>query len=350
MAQLDPAPTFSTGRRLAIGTNVTVGVLLVLVIVVMVNYLGHRYFWRGSLANDARVRLSPLTERVVKGLTNQMEIVIFFDHEEPLYHPVQRLLNEYRNLNSKVVVKSVDYVRNPVGARLAIAKYKLLASAEKDFVLFESGGRHQVVHARELSDYDYADLISGKSSEVKRKAFRGEQLFTSAILNVGNSRQAKTYFLSGHGEHSPEEKTEEMGYGKVASILESSNVEWSRLSLQGTNDIPSDCSLLIIAGPKTALAEPELERVSKYLDQGGRLMVLFNFFAGRNRTGLEKILQRWQVEVGDNVIFEPKNTITSNDVVTSFYGETPHPIVKELVPERYAIQLWLPRSDRKSVV
>ena len=61
-----------------------------------------------------------------------------------------------------------------------------------------------------------------------------------------------------------------------------------------------DCNLLIIAGPRTAFSETELQKIDQYLAQGGRLFVLFNYFSIKHPTGLEPILARWGVNVGSD--------------------------------------------------
>jgi hypothetical protein len=107
-------------------------------------------------------------------------------------------------------------------------------------------------------------------------------------------------------------------------------------------DVPADCQLLIVAGPTTHLAPQELERIEKYLDQGGRLMVLFNRNSLEQPTGLERLLGRWGLEVGNNWVCEaPESTAGDRQqLVVSAFG--PHPITQSLLRSR--LMLILPRS------
>ena len=126
-------------------------------------------------------------------------------------------------------------------------------------------------------------------------------MFTSMLLAVTNPKPLKAYFLQGDGEPSLSDSSE-TGYLKFAAILGENYIATVPLQLSGDNAVPDDCNLLIIAGPTTALSEPELQKIDQYLAQGGRLFVLFNYFSIKRPTGLEPILAHWGVNVGDDVV------------------------------------------------
>jgi hypothetical protein len=130
------------------------------------------------------------------------------------------------------------------------------------------------------------------------------------------------------------------GYLKLTSILQQNYLRPEPLSLLGTNTVPADCSLLIIAGPRDAIPAAELQKVEHYLNRGGRLLVLFTFASVRKDTGLEAMLARWGVDVGRNVVTDPDNTIRGRDVVVSRFSQ--HPLVNSLQHSR--LHLTLPRS------
>jgi ABC-type uncharacterized transport system involved in gliding motility auxiliary subunit len=166
--------------------------------------------------------------------------------------------------------------------------------------------------------------------------------FTAALLDVTSPRPLKAYFLQGHGEHQINSGDELAGYLKFASILSQNYIKAEPLSLLGTNAVPMDCNLLVIAGPKDAIPDTELEKIDQYLDQGGRLLALFNFYSASKDTGLERILAKWGVDVGHNVIKDPDNTLTGTgqDMIVSRFGK--HALVNSLLQSR--LHLILPRS------
>src|SRR6185503_1238714 len=110
----------------------------------------------------------------------------------------------------------VDYLRDPAAANLVKTSYKLSQATDKNLIIFDSNGSKRFVYGSELSDVDIQPLVSGKTNEVRRTHFKGELLFTSAILSVSNPRAVKAYFLIGHGEHRSSSDDKLMGYSKFA--------------------------------------------------------------------------------------------------------------------------------------
>jgi gliding motility-associatede transport system auxiliary component len=336
-------PSFSRLQKWSLSLNVVISVLAVLALVLMVNYLAARHFKRLSLSSNAEAELSPLTRRVLGTVTNEIKIIIYFDKQEPVYDSVWSLLKEYKFANAKITVEAVDYLRDPAAANLVKVAYKLSQATDKNLIIFDCNGSKRYVYGNELSDVDIQSLVSGKTNEVRRTHFKGELLFTSAILSVSNPRPVKAYFLSGHGEHRPTSDDKLMGYSKFAGVLRENNVRFEQLNLLVTAEVPADCQLLIIAGPREAIPQDELEKVERYLKQGGRLLALFNNDTATKTTGLEKTLANWGVAVGKNVVTDEKNTLTGLDVFVSQFSN--HPLVQPLNESR--LRLFLPRSIAK---
>ncbi len=335
------APSYSIGRKWSTVLNVTVSTLAVLALVVMVNYLGARHFVRVSWKDETSFKLSRLTLQVLHSLTNQVRVVVFFDPEEPLYSPVTELLNEYKLNSPRISVETVNYVSDPGKANAIIEKYKLPRSA-KDVVIFECDGKTEVVQPGSLTELDLSKLMSGSSHEVKRKAFLGERFFTSKIVGVTTARKPRAYFLLGHGEHDPTNDALNDGYGKFAALLQENNIQLGRCTLLGTNEVPADCQLLMIPGPRASLAAEEPAKLEKYLNQGGRVLILLRY---GSHAGLEKTLANWGVAVEENVVLDDDHRSAENDVIVTAYSG--HPIVKSLAQGNLPLRLVLPRSVGK---
>lgn len=339
----EPSPSFSRSRKWGVGFNVFFSVALLLALVVAANYLAARHFRRIYLGGQASQPLSQQTLGVLRALTNQVRVVVLFDAEDPLYSSVASLLTEYKHASPKLKIELVDYLRNPGGAQLIKSQYKLNQLVDKDLVLFDCGGRMRVVYQRELSDYDYSGLMVGKTNEVKRSAFKGESLFTGAILTVTDPRQPKAYYLLGHNEHSPVDDRQDDGYAKFITLLNEKNIVAGGLTLLGTNDLPADCEMLIVAGPTDRVTQFELDKLEKYLNQGGRLLVLFNSLV--QNIGLERTLASWGVLIGNNIVVEKdRNTTTGQDVIAGRFGN--HAIVRPLAGTR-GLHFLLPRTVEK---
>jgi hypothetical protein len=174
-------------------------------------------------------------------------------------------------------------------------------------------------------------------------AFVGELLFTGALIGVTNPKPLKAYFLGGHGEHRPDNASDPMGYAKFADVLKLNCVDVEKLTLLGTNTVPDDCNLLVIAGPKDPFPAVELGRIEKYLSEGGRLLALFNVLSVEHPTGLEKLLAKWGVNVTIGIVKDPDFSQPPEGLdVQAFTFRVNHPVVNSLLGSR--LQLILPRE------
>jgi hypothetical protein len=340
----DTPRSFSAAQRWNVSLSVTLSVIALAALVLMVNYLALRHFKRVSLAANAKTELSPFTQRTLAMLTNDVAVTVYYDKNEPVFESVWQLLKEYSFANSRLRVEVVDYTRDAGAAQLVKARYQLGQATDKNLVIFDSGGRRKVVTQGELSEYDTQALISGKSSEVRRTAFKGEMLFTSAILNVTSFASLKAYFLQGHGEHQPESEDALAGFSEFAAVLSQNNIKYDKLNLAAMPEVPPNCHLLIVAGTRDPLLPEELERIDRYLRQGGRLLALFSYNSIDKDTGLEGLLAAWRVAVGRNVVRDAENTINGQDVIVSAFGN--HAITWPLFESR--LHVLLPRTVSKA--
>ena len=326
-------PSFSPGRKWGMGVDMAVRTVLVLAVLVMVNYLSGRHFERIFLSLQTQIKLSPRTVSVLKAATNNVEATLYYDREDPFFTTVAALLNEYRSVNPRIHVEAVDPVRDPGRAAAVIAKYNKdypAVATNKNLVIFNYERRVKIAYGDMLVQYT-RELVSNSTNlelHVKPVAFLGEQWFTADLLAVFSPKPLHAYFLKGHGEHAPDDGDETMGYLKFKFVLQQNYVLVDTLSLLGTNTVPADCDLLVIAGPKSEIPAGEVEKVKQYLLQGGRLLALLNPPARVGQTGLEKILTDWGVSVGPSEVRDPQRSSTGSDVVVSAFSE--HPIVKPL--------------------
>lgn len=343
-------PSFSPATRWKIGSDMVVRTLLALAVVLMVNYLGAKFFHRYYLSSETRVQLSSRTLNVLHSMTNSVKVTLYFDTKDEFFPDIMALLNEYRAVNKNITIRTVDYVRDAGEAEKVKDHYKLADSTDKDLVIFDSNGHVKMFSGEALTQYTLEQVPDKKERTWRKKpiSFIGEKVFTAMLLALENPHPFRAYFLQGHGEPSLTDKGD-FGYMKFASTLEQNYVTITNLELLGDSPVPMDCNLLIIAGPKpapgatTVFSEPELQKIDQYLSQGGRLMVLFNYKSVQASTGLESILQRWGVNVVSDIVQDPKNTVTGQDVVVRKFGN--HPVVNSL--SQMSLQMVLPRPIEK---
>lgn len=329
-SEVEKKPSFSPWRRWGIGFNVFLIVFVVFSVVVMVNYLSRDYFMRFQANTRARIRLSPRTVKVLETLTNHVKVVVYFDKENSLYNSVAALLNEYRLQNPRISVDTVDYLRDPGGAQKVKLNYKLANASDKNLIIFDcEGKKSKIVDGAALADYTLVQEADDPTPTKRAVAFKGELLFTGALLWITNPRSLRAYLLQGHGEPAFSNPDARQGYSKFAGVLQQDYIRVDALTLLGTNTVPADCNLLVIAGPSSSIQPGELEKIQQYLDQGGRLFLLLSAEGVGKDAGLQKILAGLDVGVGDYVVQDPEHSDQGDDVIVSAFVK--HEIVNPLI-------------------
>jgi ABC-type uncharacterized transport system involved in gliding motility auxiliary subunit len=354
-------PSFSAAHRFGIGVDRLLRTALVLAVVVMANFLAAKYFHRFYLSQQTSVELSSRTLNILKSITNRVEVTLYYDtHDrENFYSEIVSLLGAYQDANKKITVRTVDYTRDPVAAMKTKERYNLpvsLASPNappaKDLVIFACGDRHSVVPGAAIVNYQTVQMRPDdpgydpkeKRIQMMRKpvSFNGEVMFTSKLLALTHKQPLQSYFLQGHGESSLED-TADGGFQKFAMALAQNDIMIKNLELLGLPDVPADCGLLVIAAPIKELQPAELEKIDRYLSQGGRLLMMFNYFSRRIQTGLEPILQRWGVNVLPDYVSDPRSSGSDQVVIVrNFNGKT---FVGPL--SQLALEMVLPRPILK---
>jgi ABC-type uncharacterized transport system involved in gliding motility auxiliary subunit len=146
------------------------------------------------------------------------------------------------------------------------------------------------------------------------------------------------YFMQGHGETSFADTTEN-GYQKFLLALAQNDIVMDNLEIAGDTDIPADCSLLVIAGPVKQFSEAELRKVDRYLTEGGKLMLLLGYNSLRQPSGVEAVLQRWNINVLRDYVKDPQSSGSDQYVyVRNFNDKTFVAPLRQL-----ALEMVLPR-------
>ena len=183
-------PSFTPGRRWTVSFDVILRTALVLAVVVMVNYLGAKFYSRFYLSSQTRVQLSSRTLSVVHSITNQITVTVYYDKTDDWYPSIITLLNEYRSANPKISVRTVDYLRDAGEAQKIKAQYKLGSATDKDLVIFDCEGRVKVVNGKAITQVKLEQVPNATEREFRRKpvAFNGEMMFTTMLLAVINPK------------------------------------------------------------------------------------------------------------------------------------------------------------------
>ena len=288
-------------RRAAIGANVAALCIVALAIYLMVNYLSARHYKRFDWTANKYYSLSDKTANVLKDLQFPIKVYVFSQPFSPVYRDVKELLNRYSALSKNIEVEYVDPEKDPARVRFLLNKFKISPPGQGNLVVFEQGERNKYVYDKDIVEMDYSGMRFRQAPTIK--AFKGEQAFTSAILNLTQQKQPVVYMVTGHGERGSDD-AQQAGLQLSRTLLERENLKVEKVALYEKKEVPRHCDLLMIVGPREPYMDEEKKALSAYLTNGGRLFVALD---PQTKSGLEAFLKEWGVEVGNNIVVDPES-------------------------------------------
>jgi ABC-type uncharacterized transport system involved in gliding motility auxiliary subunit len=330
-------------RRILQGTSLGAGVLLVAALLLLVNYFGWKYHQRFDWTSGELYSLSDKSRGVLSELGSEVEAVVFMTPGSQLYVPVTELLSRYQAASSRIKVRVLDPDRNPAEARRLLEQYDV--KSLNSVVLASADGERRVIEEADLAEYDYSGMQTGQGPQIRE--FKGEQLFTGAILELVEKRKPKILFTTGHGELAPDDVSPR-GLSQAQDLLGRDNFAVETWSSLGQSKVPDGTDLVVIAGPQVALLEPELQTLTRFLVGGGRVLLLLDPVIGAGgfeRTGFGPWLEGYGARLGDDIVIDPTNPLPFYSAETFFANEyEDHPITEALEDANYPVIFSLARS------
>lgn len=324
-----------------VGVNALFAWGLALALVVLLNAISARVYGRWDWSAARLYALSDATIEMLDAMTDRVDVIVFFQRGDALFHDIDNLLREYQYRSPMLRVEYVDPDRNLARAEELA---RLHGIEGPNVVVFHHQERRRILSASDIMEYDFTGVRQGLGPA--RSRFRGEQVFSSAIHHVTQETQPTVYFLSGHGERRIDNFDPFVGYSSIARRLRQQNIELDSLVLGEASDIPEDADALVIAGPSRRISQPELDLIHDYLQRSGRVMILLD---AQTRTGLASVLDRWGVALGDDIVIDPARTLTGREVFVTDYGL--HPIttgIRGLTTIFYSPRSVAPLDDRRA--
>jgi ABC-type uncharacterized transport system involved in gliding motility auxiliary subunit len=336
----------SRARAVRAGTSAA-GIVLVLALAVGVNYLGARHWVRGDWTKTQLYSLSQTSRKLLAALTRPVQVTVFMTRNSRLYQPVSELLNRYRAASPRIEVEYLDPERNPLRAEALVKQFGI----RQNTVVFRSGDRKKYVEEDKLAEFDYSAMQMGAAPQIK--SFKGEEAFTSAILDVTESRVRKVYFSSGHGEPALDSSERGRGFSQAKQLLERSDLAVASWGSLGKDTVPADADVIVVAGPRAAFLEPEVGALTEYAARGGRLLLLLDPVlpdpaAPPSDLGLGGFLSAYGVKLPADIVIDPANAVPmvgAETLIANHYGS--HPIVRALSEEGLPVVFPLARSVSK---
>ena len=291
-------------RQTKYAAYVTMYILVVIAIVSVANVLANRYNKSYDSTSNKRYSLSDQTAKIVKGVAQPINIT-YYDKTSG-FQGAKDLLDRYTSLSPKVHVDYVDPDKNPNSARAAgVTKYATT-----------------VVQ------------IGEKKEDAKSMT---EEDVTGAIIRDLKSNTRNVCFVTGSGERQIDD-ADRAGLSHLKDLLNKDDYTSKSISLLEKSEVPSDCTVLIVGGPKSDYQQPEVDAIKKYVEDGGRAMFLLDppLKIGRptaENEALDNVLQSWGVTVDKNLLLDlsPVGQLMGMGPTIALVSTyDPHPIVNDL--------------------
>lgn len=309
-------------RRLFSSLNLLATITLLALFCLMANAVAFHRYARWDLTQDQITELSDQTRQVLSSLDGTVQVFVFFEPQHRLYEMVKDMFKEYMHFSPFLKVEDVDPTQDPARANQLVETLQL---DELNLVVFQSGSRTKVLKEPDLAGYDYTQATFG--GEPRLTSFKAEEAFTSAILSVTQATQPLIWITEGHGEKSVTEGGPS-GLSDLKNQLEQQNMVVESKTLLEHSTIPSDVKLLVIPGAERRFHEQEISTLQKYLEQGGRCLILVDPL---QETALEDFLKPWGVSIGKDIVVDPSRRlpfVSAANLFVTDYAE--HPIVSPM--------------------
>jgi ABC-type uncharacterized transport system involved in gliding motility auxiliary subunit len=170
-------------------------------------------------------------------------------------------------------------------------------------------------------------------TRLERVTSDSEQELTNALIKAVEGKQKKVYFAQGHGEKDTA-SAERDGYNAIAGALPSQNFGIDKLVLAQNTAVPDDASVVVFAGPKVDLLQPEVDALRAYLKKGGKLLFLLDppqTAEAPPLTNVLALLKEWGIDVGTDVVVDVSGMgqLIGTDATVPLAASYPsHPIVQ----------------------
>ncbi|HYP14963.1 MAG TPA: GldG family protein, partial [Bryobacteraceae bacterium] len=305
------------GRQTRYSAYLTTYILVVLAVLVLVNWLANRHNKSVDTTANKRFSLSDQTHKIVRDLKQDLRIT-YFDNSEGLQRG-KDLLDRYDLLSPKLSVDYIDPDKKPTVARAA-----------------------------GITTYGTTVIRIGDKRE-EAKSLTEEEV-TGAMIRALKGGQRTVCSVSGSGEHTFEDSGRS-GYSSLKDSLERNNYRTRTISLLEKAEVPQDCSVVLVAGPKFDYVETVVNAIKSHVDRGGAALIMLDApiksakDAVADNDALAAVLAGWGVTANKDLAIDLSGigkVLGFSEVVPLVTTYESHAIVREM--RGIATAFSLPRT------
>ena len=245
----------SAKQQVLTGANFAVYTLIVIAFIVLVNWFVNNHNKSWDMTPNKKYSLSDQTHKLLKDLNKDVTIYAF--DRERNFGDRRDVLGMYSSASHRVDVKYIDPNRQPALARE-------LGVRGTGTIVVAAGDRHMEAQGDT------------------------EEAITNALVGVLKG-QRTACFIETHGERKLDSSDRD-GFDHFKKQLSNENYQTESLPFLQKIDIPQDCTMVVIAGPQNDYLLPETDAIQKYMQAGGRALVMLD--AGMDIPNLAKLSAR----------------------------------------------------------
>ncbi len=285
-----------SGRRALYGSNSIFSSILVIGIVAIVYTLTINSGVFADLTSVGYYSLKPQTRTVIQALPRPLQITAFYNNtrlsDQALDTPVLRMFAD--SAPDKIRLVFVDPDEQPLIA--------------KQFGLVGSFG----IYVSWLDANRQPDM---KGTTQMRGTAAQEQWITEAILQLEAQGRYHVLFTVGHNEVGTDIEKKEDAYG-IRNGLENVGINTGTIDLKST-EIPADTTALVIVGPERDFEQSEVDKIAKYMANGGKLLILANpayrgaiqFMISPDSPMYKYLSAVWDIRPQNDIVFDPASYV-----------------------------------------
>lgn len=301
-------------------------IFLLAVWLIGINYASQLLPWRWDVTQAKQHTLTASTIELVEGLQADIQLTAFYVGIPPKY--LEDLFKEYERI-SKGMIKAE--IIDPIRQIGYAAQFGSVIDGKENKAIVQSGNERRNI------DFTEEPLT--------------EAALTNAIVRV-TREERHIYFLDGHGELSFLNEGDQ-GLSLFAKLLDSNNMVSHSLMLGTTAEIPEDCDVLIIAGPRNELDAKEEAVIEEYLKKGGDALFLVEHVIvttpdkpltddeKHKNPSLNSMLNKWGINVNEDVVVDLNSHVGSDVGSPATKNYMPHPAITQGLDYTFYIR---PRS------
>lgn len=309
-------------KRGSYSLAITAAVLAGIIVVnILVSVLADRFNMEFDMSTQKTNSMSEENIKFLRNLDQEVNITFCADQESYIggymayyaqqygvsedasnyYSQTVTLVEKYADYSKNINVEFIDSQSTEFSA--ITTKYSSDSIGYGDIVVSAKKGdneKHKVIGFNDIYEITEDDTYAAYGMTTSTVSGNNiETALTGAIAYVTSTKTKKLAILTGHS------KTDYSA--DYVKMLGENNYEVAYIDDELVTAISDEFDAVMIASPVTDFIGSEIEALSKFLDNDGKLNKGLIFFADIDSpylTNLYDFLSQWGIEVGEGVLFE----------------------------------------------